>query len=224
MTRRQRFPFSWIQTVGIIIRKLHSHIVLFNGTMHSDWIFESLVLYTKSNNGKQVFQKTRETKRTRKWNWASITCTDCRGKNNNHFSSYQSLSQYACLNHFSSYTQSFSVRLFKSLQFLYTVFLSTLVWRFYHTYMSLCVDCVPSPLCPSEASQPRPSGGDLWVSMAGLQEESVSAGAIHVAQGKCAAAGAAGSVCRAAGPWAGHQCVCTHLQQKYRWDQTHLYI
>ncbi len=103
MTRRQRFPFSWIQTVGIIIRKLHSHIVLFNGIMHSDWIFESLVLYTKSNNGKQVFQKTRETKRTRKWNWASITCTDCRGKNNNHFSSYQSLSQYACLNHFSSH-------------------------------------------------------------------------------------------------------------------------
>lgn len=56
---------------------------------------------------------------------------------------------------------------------------------------------VSSSLCSSEAS--RPSGGDLWVSMAGLQEESVSAGAIHVAPGKCGAAGSDDSVCWAAG-------------------------
>lgn len=52
--------------------------------------------------------------------------------------------------------------------------------------------------------------------MAGLEEESGSAGAIHVAQRQCVAAGSGDAVCWTFVPGACHQCVCSYLQQEYR--------
>lgn len=57
------------------------HCLKPDGTMFSDDLFLSLIIHTKSNNGKQVQEKTYETKCIGMWNW-SISCVDCRGEHN----------------------------------------------------------------------------------------------------------------------------------------------